>query len=68
MKKKTNFSEILKEVEPLRKENSGTMTGGFAPFGGQNNQLQQPILTLILNSVLVGVLGYSCACNCECSC
>jgi len=67
MKKKTNFSNILKEIEPLRKDNTGTMTGGFAPFGGQN-QLQQATLTFILNSVLVGVLGYACACNCQCAC
>ena len=67
MKKKTNFSNILKEIEPLRKDNAGTMTGGFAPFGGQN-QLQQQVSFLILNSVLVGVLGYACSCNCECSC
>ena len=44
MKKKSNFSDILKEIEPLRKDNAGTMTGGFAPFGGQDqvgqNQLR----------------------------
>lgn len=67
MKKKSNFSDILKEIEPLRKDNAGTMTGGFAPFGGQDqvgqNQLQvqqqqSQLQTMIMNSVLVGVLGY----------
>ena len=77
MKKKSNFSDILKEIEPLRKDNAETMTGGFAPFGGQDqvgqNQLQvqqqqSQLQTMIMNSVLVGVLGYACACNCQCAC
>lgn len=67
MDTKKNFSEILKEVEPLKVNSVGEMSGGFLPMGGQN---VQPVVstTIILNEVLVGVLGYACACTCECTC
>lgn len=68
MKKNGNFSDILKEVEPLNQDTTGKMVGGFAPFGGQNIQQSQTIQTVIMNGVLVGVLGYSCSCSCQCAC
>lgn len=67
MKKKTSFSDFLNEVQPLEKEASGKMTGGFAPFGGDNTKQATPE-TSIMNGVLVSVLGSACACSCQCSC
>lgn len=66
MKKNGSFSDILKEVEPLSQDTTGKMAGGFAPFGGQNQQSQTTIQAFIMNGVLVGVLGYSCSCECSC--
>lgn len=68
MKKNENFSDILKEVEPLNQDSTGKMVGGFAPFGGSLQQSQSTLQSFIMNGVLVGVLGYSCSCSCECSC
>jgi hypothetical protein len=67
MNKKNNFSDFMNHVEPLRRNASGEMIGGFTSFGGQNNQtvVLQPF---IMNSILVGVLGYSCSCTCQCGC
>lgn len=67
MKKNGNFADVLKEVQPLKRE-AGKMVGGFAPFGGQNTQQQQTLQTAIMNGVLVGVLGYACSCSCQCAC
>lgn len=69
MKKKVNFSDVLKEVQPLTQGADGKMVGGFAPFGGENPQQRQILQPyLIMNGVLVGVLGPSCSCSCQCSC
>lgn len=35
-KKPTNFSDFVREVEPLKRNVSGEMTGGFTPYGGQD--------------------------------
>lgn len=68
MKKKVNFSDVLKEVQPLTQDADGKMVGGFAPFGGENFQQSQTIQSVIMNGILVGVLGYSCSCSCQCGC
>lgn len=66
MKTKKSFSEFLKEVEPLKVESTGEMSGGFVAMGGDNPQ--QPIQVVIMNGILVGVLGSACACSCQCAC
>lgn len=68
MKKKVNFSDVLKEVQPLTQGADGKMVGGFAPFGGENIQQSQILQPVIMNGILVGVLGYSCSCTCQCGC
>ena len=68
MKKKViDLKEALKEFQPLKQDEVGRMEGGFAPYGGAD-ALQTIVLPTIMNSVLVGVLGYACSCSCQCTC
>ena len=68
MNKKNNFSDFMNQVEPLQHNASGEMTGGFTPFGGQNQNQTLVLHPFNMNSILVGVLGYSCSCTCQCGC
>ena len=58
----------MNQVEPLQHNASGEMTGGFTPFGGQNQNQTLVLHPFNMNSILVGVLGYSCSCTCQCGC
>lgn len=67
-KNPTNFSDFVREVEPLKRNVSGEMTGGFAPYGGQDQQTTTVLRPFIMNTIMVAVLGYSCQCSCQCGC
>jgi hypothetical protein len=65
MKKKMNLQDVLKEIQPLMKNEEGKLDGGFLPFGGDGSESLAAVAPTIIT---VGILVYGYACGCSCTC